>query len=356
MYVMRAGMEEARILYRRQPIDEVIAQPDVDAETKRKLQLTLEARAFTETLGLVPKGSFTKYAKIDRDVLLWVLSGSSKIALAPATWWFPIVGSIPYKGFFDKAEADAEAKKLADKDLDVYLRPSAAFSTLGWFDDPLLSTTLRFDEVSLVNTVIHEILHNTIWIKDHVPFNETLANFVGAIGVIEFYTKKEGEAGEHVVQARARWKEELEFARFLERTVADLEPVYHEAADSMKAADEDGKKELYAKYVGRRDEVLKTAVNKWTADHPTPEAGKKSRAMLNNAVIIAHQIYLTKPWIFEELLDKSDFKLSSFIERMKFIQKQLSAKKTDPYQAVLAYLADLKSEKALPTAGKDDKP
>src|SRR5262249_54103375 len=154
----------------------------------RKLRLVLEARQFAaESIGLRAKESFTTYSALDRDTLVLVLSGAYRDRLVPKTWWFPIVGSVPYKGFFDFNAARAAAKALGAEGFDVYLRPSAAFSTLGWFNDPLLSTSLRADSIDLVDTVIHELTHNTFYASDQAVFNESFANFVGARGSAWFY-------------------------------------------------------------------------------------------------------------------------------------------------------------------------
>src|SRR6185436_12021884 len=107
--------------------------------------------------------------------------------LAIRTWWWPIVGRVPYKGFFDFGAARREQLKFEREGFDTELRPSAAFSTLGWFNDPLLSSTLHSDSTWLVNTVIHELLHNTVWIAGDVTFNESFASFAGNHGAQAFF-------------------------------------------------------------------------------------------------------------------------------------------------------------------------
>src|SRR5690606_4806050 len=142
--------------------------PDV----RRKLELVLQARAFADSqLGLAVGESYTTYSWVDSDTLLMVLSAARKDRFVPYTWWFPIVGRVPYKGFFNFNEAYQEARELEAEGYDTHVRPSAAFSTLGWFNDPVLNTVLRYDDVSLVSTVVHEILHNSIFVPGKVGFN-----------------------------------------------------------------------------------------------------------------------------------------------------------------------------------------
>ena len=180
-YLLRAAWEEGKILNRRRPISSIVADTATDWETREKLMLVLQARQFAaDTLGLNAGKSYTLFSRVDSDTLVMVLSAAYKDRFQPHTWWFPIVGRVPYKGFFDFDDAEKARRKLEARGLDTYLRPSAAFSTLGWFNDPLLSTLLRYDHVSLANTVIHEIFHNTYFAPGQAVFNESLANFVAA--------------------------------------------------------------------------------------------------------------------------------------------------------------------------------
>ena len=162
-YLSRAGWEEAKILRARRPIAQLVA----DSATLRpgvagKLALVLAARQFAaDSIGLRVGESFTQFTQLERDTLVLVLSGAHRDRLATFSWWFPVVGRVPYKGYFDYDAARAAARRLRDRGLDVTLRPAAAFSTLGWFNDPLLSTTLALDSIGLANTVIHEATHST---------------------------------------------------------------------------------------------------------------------------------------------------------------------------------------------------
>ena len=176
-YLSRGAWEEAKILSRRQPISEIVADPRTPNDVRSKLKVVLAARQYArDTLKLKTKDSFTTYSRLDHDTLVLVVSAAYRDTLKPYTWWFPIVGTVPYKGYFDFNAAKRDAKNLFDDGFDVYVRPSDAFSTLGFFNDPLLNTTLRGDSLDLANTVIHELTHNTFYnhsnleaIEDVVP-------------------------------------------------------------------------------------------------------------------------------------------------------------------------------------------
>ncbi|MGH7465538.1 MAG: aminopeptidase, partial [Longimicrobiales bacterium] len=227
-YVIRAGIEEAKILSRRRPIARVIEDPATAAETRRKLSLVLQARDFAaHALDLDVGESYTTYSWVESDTLLLVVTASAKDRFRAHTWWFPIVGNVPYKGFFNFDSAFSEAERLEQAGLDVQVRPSSAFSTLGWFNDPVLNTLLRYDDVSLAGTVIHELLHNTIYIPSRIAFNESFANFVGERGAIEFFCNRDGDDSRRCGTARDAWADNLRYADFLSALVTELETIYN---------------------------------------------------------------------------------------------------------------------------------
>src|SRR5438034_11035975 len=160
-YVMRAAYEEGKILWRREPIADFIERPGIAADTKEKLALVLAVREYAKnTLKLNVKGSYSTYSYVDRPDLTYILTAAPKTELKPYTWWFLVVGRVPYKGYFSKEDAQAEIDRLTAQGYDTNLRTSAAFSTLGWFDDPLLSHLLRYDRAILSEIVFHELFHN----------------------------------------------------------------------------------------------------------------------------------------------------------------------------------------------------
>ena len=232
MYVIRAGIAEAKILRARRPIPEVILDPTTDDRTKTKLIFVMEARNYAiDVFGLDVGRSYTSFSQLESDTLALVLSAAHRDQLTPRTWWFPIVGRVPYKGYFDEDNAIDEQEKLEEDGFDTFLRPTAAFSTLGWFADPLLSTLLRLDEVDLVETVLHELSHNHLFVKGQVRFNESFATFVGRTGAIEFFCNRQGGGADTVkcLRAQARWRDHQRFEGFIEGLVEELQVVYRDA-------------------------------------------------------------------------------------------------------------------------------
>ncbi len=231
MYVIRAGIAEAKILRARRPIPEVILDPATDDRTKAKLTFVMEARNYAIDVFELDVGrSYTSFSQLESDTLALVLSAAPQDQLTPKTWWFPVVGRVPYKGYFDEDAALREQQKLEEDGFDTFLRPTAAFSTLGWFADPLLSSLIRLDEVDLVETVLHELSHNHLFVKGEVRFNESFATFVGRAGAIEFFCNREGGGPDTVkcLRAQARWRDHQRFETFINGLVEELQVVYQD--------------------------------------------------------------------------------------------------------------------------------
>lgn len=291
-YVARAAVEEALILARRRAITSVVADPGTDPATRGKLELVLAARAFAaDSLHLAARKTFTTFARIRRDTLVLVLTASRSDALRAVTWWYPVVGRVPYKGFFGRANAMAEARRLDRRGLDTYLRVSNAFSTLGWFNDPLLSTIVREDSADLVATVIHEILHNTVWVPGHVAFNESLAEFVGYRGAEAFFRAR-GDP-RTAAFAAARWRDEIRLQRFYDGLARRLERLY--GAGLPPAAVREQREAVFhaaqEELAGSLGGTLETIDGRYLARRP-----------LNNAVVIAQRLYATRLDTFDRLL------------------------------------------------------
>jgi predicted aminopeptidase len=329
-YLSRAGWEEARILAGRQKITALVEDPATDAATREKLRLVLAARAFArDSIGLDVGESFTTYSRLQRDTLVLVLSAAYRDRLAPHTWWFPIVGRVPYKGFFDFGAAQEAARDLQEEGLDTYLRPSAAFSTLGWFNDPLLSTTLRYDSLDLANTVIHEVTHNTFYAPGQAVFNESFATFVGARGA-EWFFRTRGDT----IRARlavADWEDDKILGRFWTTLWHQLDSAYGAHPESKEAR------------LAVRDTIYARA-RRTLVDSIGPLLGRVDqrvleRVQLDNAALLARRIYLTDLDTFDRVYEAEGRDLKRTIARVIALAKR---REDDPYAEVRAWVARVK--------------
>jgi predicted aminopeptidase len=329
-YVLRAGYEQAKILNRRQPIARMIEDPATDSTTRAKLRLVLQAREYAaRDLGLEVGRSYTTYARVDTDTLLHVLSAARKDAFEPHTWWFPIVGRVPYKGWFDRAPAEREREELERRGLDTYLRPASAFSTLGWFNDPLLSTLLRAPEVRLANTVIHEVTHNTFYAPGQARFNESFATFVGGRGAIDFFCGREDEGSTRCAQARGEWHDDLLFGEFLTRLLAALETLY--AREDLSSAQK----------IEIREGIFEDALREFREElrprFRVSTFASFEELPLNNATLVGRRLYYHRLDLFDRVLAAHGGDLRTTVEA---IIAAARSHRDDPYAGVEALLPD----------------
>jgi predicted aminopeptidase len=305
-YVTRAGFEETRILKSRQPLQRMVRDSSVAPAVRRSLQLVMDSRDYAARLGLEAKETYTTYADVGRDTLLLVLQAAPKDCICPHTWKYPIVGRIPYKGFFDVPSAQREASRFAARGFDTYLRPSSAFSTLGWFNDPLLSTALERDSVELAATVFHEIAHNTLYVKSATPFNESFAQLVGYRSAQAFF----GERGDTVRAQLAadRWHDEMVLADYYSALVARLDSVYQQHPDS--ATLEAGRREAGAWARAQLEGPVGSRLR-------TYHIGRLSQRPINNAQLIGATIYRTHLDWFERWYEQHGRDIRSSVSALK---------------------------------------
>jgi predicted aminopeptidase len=308
-YLARAAWEEGRILRRRQPIARLVRDSSVAPATRAKLELVLEARDYAnDSLGLPAEKAFTQFTQLDGDTLVLVLSGARRDWLAAKTWWFPVVGRVPYKGYFERDDALRAERALAADGYDTYLRPAAAFSTLGWFNDPLLSSSLAADSVDLVNTVIHELTHNRYYAKGGAVFNESFANFVGARGAERFFLARGDSV--RAGQSVARWADD--------RVLAAYWAVLYRSIDSAFRANPG--EPAVPRRLAIRDSVYgaarRTLVDSIGPLLRTIPPAYAARVRLDNAALLARRIYLTDLEMFERTYAAEDRDLERAIVRL----------------------------------------
>lgn len=325
LYILRAAYEEGKILWRREPIEEVLQRPDLDPEAREKLKMVLAVREYArDTLKLRVRGSFASYSFVDRPVLSYVLMAAPKTDLNPYTWWFPFVGRVPYKGFFSEEAAKTEAAQFLAQGYDTHIRTAPAFSTLGWFDDPLLAHLLRYDKVTLAKVIFHELLHNTLFVKRAVDFNESLANFVGNRAAILFFRDRHGEGSPEYRTAIKGWEEELEFSAFIAEVVRSLQDLY-------------AKDLAMREKLGLREKIFSHSQEKWARrmeNRPTHQYGAYSKLEVNNAVVAHYLLYLRELALFESLYEAQGRDLARFVE----LTGRSLERDGDPFDAVRSRL------------------
>jgi predicted aminopeptidase len=190
-YLGHLAAGQARMMRARQSIEEVLADPTTPADLRRQLQAVQRASAYAQALGLDVDEQYTSYVDWPGDRVITSVIAARPGEVTPAGFWFPFLGRVPYKGFFDPARAEAEAAQLRGEGLDVCVVAVPAYSTLGWLRDPVTAPMLRRGEGQTIETIFHELVHATVYVKDHVDFNETVARFIGQEASVRFYEQDE---------------------------------------------------------------------------------------------------------------------------------------------------------------------
>ena len=323
-YVLRAGYEEAKILWHRRPISEVLARPNLDEATREKLTMVLRVRQFVEQdLGFKTGGSYQTLTEIAQPPIVYVVTAAPRTKLEPYTWWFPVIGRVAYKGYFTQSEAKQEAQKLEAQGHDTYIRPASAFSTLGWFSDPLLPHLLKYDGETLANIIIHELFHTTFYVNGQSAFNESLANFAGHRGVIAFLTKDQGSESAGTRQAITTWERELTIANFLDGAAERLNVLYNSTLSEREK-------------LQQREQVF-TQVQEEFRRLPVTVRRNVDLATikLNNAVILQYLVYLKELALFERVYQENGQNLRNTLEKIT----KAARNSDDPFVATRALVS-----------------
>lgn len=183
-YYAQAVQGQTSVLLKRQPIERLLQNPGTSPELRHKLSVIVGARQFAEEfLGLSADGSYTSYVALDREHMVWNVFAAPAFSLEPLTWCFPVAGCVGYRGYFSESAAQAFAEGLRHQGYDVYVAGVDAYSTLGWFNDPVPSTIMRRADHRLAGLIFHELSHQRLYVPGDTAFNESFASFVEQEGL-----------------------------------------------------------------------------------------------------------------------------------------------------------------------------
>lgn len=219
------------------PLQEFLEKPETTDEERFKVQVIQEARTFAfDSLGINYSENYTKIFDQEDKPSMYVVTASEPFEFKARLWKFPVVGSVPYKGFFSREKAMEEARSIRAADsIDVSVRTAGGWSTLGWFTDPVLSNMLKRSEGDLASLIIHELTHGTLFVKDSVTFNENLASFIGDKGAILFLEAKYGKGANEVKEFMSRQADEELFKSYMLSASKQLDSTYTAIAQLEKA-------------------------------------------------------------------------------------------------------------------------
>jgi predicted aminopeptidase len=226
-YYAHLAEGQIRLLRAERPIDQVLADPATSDEVRASLALVAGVLDFAAGLGLRVHGQYTDYAAWPGDRVVTALVATEPRHIEPAGFWFPVIGRMPYKGFFDPARAEREAAALRARGLETCLVPVPAYSTLGWLDDPVTQPMLRRGAGAFVETLLHELVHATAFVRGDADWNEGVATFVGEEASLRFFAAR-GAA--EAARERARIDDERAVARILGELRESIAALYEAPA------------------------------------------------------------------------------------------------------------------------------
>jgi predicted aminopeptidase len=303
-----------KILMSRQPIDEMLASPDTPDDLKEKLIMAKDIRNFAvETLKLPGQGHYLTYVDVKRPYVVWAVFAAPKYSMKPKTWCYPIVGCAIYRGYFSKQNADEYAHQLNGQGYDVYVSGVKAYSTLGYFDDPILSTFIDQGKTRLAALIFHELAHQIFYVKDDSTFNESFAYTVEMEGLRRWFNKKnDPPAYSKYLTTRNRQKQ---FVQLILKYQQKLERMYKK---EIPVLEKKHQKEQLFNQLRAEYQSLK---NKWNGFSGYDKWFKND---LNNAKIVTVSAYNDFVPAFLKILESESHDLERFYDRCKELAEKPS--------------------------------
>lgn len=311
-YYWQSASGQLDLVSRAKPIPEVIAETS-DAALKRRLQRVQAMRSFASTdLGLPDNASYTRYTDLDRPFVVWNVFATPELSLQSRQWCFPVAGCVSYRGYFREDEAKAEADRLRAAGDDVAVTGVPAYSTLGYFDDPVLSTFVRWPEPEVARMIFHELAHQVVYVKDDTTFNESFAVAVEEAG-LDRWLKAAGDVGMEQYRARSV-KQRVAFRELTRHARAELMVIYASAAsdDEKRARKAQVLAAMREGYViAKAGEPGLVGYERWFAGYAGGGA--------NNASLASTSLYSAQVPAFRALLAEEGGDLGRFYGRVKVL-------------------------------------
>ena len=334
-YYCQAARGQAQIVFGQKRISSIVKDPEVPEEFRNKLQLVLELREFSRTeLKMDPENNYLKYRDLDRKYVLWVVYAAPPLSVKLKTWWYPIAGKFTSRGFFVEQDARKFAAELQEEGKDVYVGGAPAYSTLGWFNDPVLNTFINYPEADLAELIFHELAHHHLFVSGDATFNESFATAVAQIGVARWLKTKRETEQHDVYLARCARRHTL--SELLAASRSELKKLY-----SLHKTDQEkreGKKKLIA--------ALKMDLVALSKSDPTyRKVAVWAKRPINNALLGARSVYHRRVPAFFTLYEKADRDIGAFLNE---VEKIARLKKTERDSILAEYEAKSRVKKINP--------
>ncbi len=295
-YLIPQAWGQLDIVFRSVPIDDAIASGKLEDWQVEKLRLIQDAREFaTEAIGLNTADSYEEFFDTGGKTLAWNVSACAKHAFAPKRWSFPIVGTVPYLGYFDWQQATTKVFELREQGYDVLSYPVNAYSTLDFLPNPVFSGMLEYNDLALVDTVLHELLHDTVWSHASTTFNESLATFVGRQGAIDYFADRRPENPAYVNSAIDWYADVDRYNEFIFALFEELHAYYSQSGVDRKQL-VDGREAVFQGGRERFAEEVQPQMRyprsfDWVLEMPTNNAWILANTRYNEGLDTFAQVY-----------------------------------------------------------------
>jgi predicted aminopeptidase len=317
---------QMELLRNQEPISDLIDDPDTPAKLRNKLKFIQKVRDFaSKELHLPVNDHYLSYVELNRPYVVWNVFAAPEFSLTPKTWCFPIVGCVAYRGYFSEQDAQRFADSLKQEGYDVFIAGAIAYSTLGWFDDPVLSTFVNLSEPETAALIFHELAHGVLYIKDDTAFNESFATAVEQEGFRRWQTAADDLKGyENWLRKRQRrWQ----FINLVSKYRAKLEELYQAGLPSNENRNQKAAVFNQMKFEFLELESIQSGLAAYEAWFKHP---------LNNAQLISVSTY--HDWVpaFGKILSESGEDLNKFYRMCR----QLAKKEPSERQRILTQYTD----------------
>ena len=309
-YLLKQGASLLEYSTGARTVRSVLDDPATAPDTRQFLQRVQDIRRFAvENVGLKSNDNYTSYKEIGRDHLVDVVQACDAVSFNAYQWGYPFLGRLPYRGYYDLADAQAEAARLKHEGYDVIVRPVDAFSTLGFLHDPLYSFMKRYSPFEIASLIIHEQTHATLFLKGQPDFNEEMASFVGDEGAFEWLRVTYGESSpEYRAAVDGKADSDL-FVSLLQRLAAQLEPMYSSGL---------GREEKLARKKQIMDEFKAGLADPRALGFRTDAYDRLEKIPLNNAFLSLYRLYTSDvPLLREWFEQRCGGDLRRFMASMK---------------------------------------
>lgn len=310
-YYAQAVTGHFDVLHRSQSISGIIANPDTNPKLKHSLRKVVQLREFaSRELNLPDNLSYTSYADLERPYVVWNVFASPELSLKLKKWCFIQAGCVNYRGFFSQVDAERHAEELRKEGYDVHVGGIRAYSTLGWFSDPVLNTFIGYSEMNLARLIFHELAHQVVYVPDDSVFNESFAAAVEHEGVRRWFEKN----GSSVEQAGLSLKQEKEaiFTELVLRHRKRLQELFQ-----LHISDDEKRIQKVRIYDELREEFLHLKADK-------PELSSYDQwfaQSLNNALLATVSIYTQLLPAFQAILQQNDRDMNRFFAAVTKLSK-----------------------------------